>query len=397
MLAKSNPLLRGAIVYIIASTIGISLMVNAPAILTGYGFVYAAAYYAILAYPPGVAALLFSLSHGIASIILIGSKAAFTIVVVASLLLRPPVVYVLARFRDRLGAAGVGFALAALDQLVALSIAILYYGDDGIHTALTIYELLLAPHVYVAYKLSQAPGAQALLGPVAAILGATALYLGSIVLPSLPAIAAGLLAPLLLLARQHSTRVAAASIVVAILGILLGHSVVGVNASVALYPFKPSSWGSERWMQTQPWEGCPETGNVFNATHSPERLRIIDTCMTVEGVVVGAPRIVDDGDYVFDIEPSQEYRWTLGLGNIILRKGGLHIEVVPDDHYKVLDPIGGGVCPGDHVRITGVYVSDTDHGMWTEIHPTYKIDVISRATDKPWPDCIRGIMPGDIG
>ncbi|MEB3860604.1 MAG: hypothetical protein GSR84_00100 [Desulfurococcales archaeon] len=388
-----GPAARSALVYLLASSLGISTMVNAPAILTGYGFVYASAYYAILAYPPVAGALLFALSHGLAAIVMLASKAVFPIVVVASLLLRPPVVYALSRLKGRLGAAGVGFALATVDQLVALSIAILYYGDDGIHTGLAIYELLLAPHVYAAYRFSRSRGWASILGPVAALLGAASLYLGSIVLPSPPAIIAGLLAPLVLLARPPSTGLAATATLVALLGLLLGHAVVGVNASVALYPFKPSSWSGERWMQTQAWEGCPQAGNVFNATHSPERLRIIDTCMTVEGVVVGAPRIVGDGDYVFDIEPSREYRWTLGLGNIILRKGGLHIEVVPEDHYKVLDPVGGGVCPGDHVRITGVYVADTDHGMWTEIHPTYKIEVTKRTTEKPWPDCIRGTTP----
>ncbi len=397
-MTRRSHIIRG-IVYLALSTIGIAMMVNAPAILTGYGFVYASAYYAVLSFQPGLAAALFAASHAVASAVIIGSKAAFTIVAAVSLALRPPVVYVVARLRERLGAAGSAFALAALDQLVALTVAILYYGDDGIHTALTIYELLLAPHVYAAYKLSRMDGLASMLGPAAAIAGMAALYFGSIVLPATPAIIAGLLAPLLLLAGGKAgwTRAAAAALAAALVGLAFSHGVVAVNASVALYPFKPSSWSGERWMQTQPWEGCPETVNVFEATHSPERLRIIDTCESVEGVVVGAPRIVGDGDYVFDLKPDPGYEWMLGLGNIILRKGSLHIEVVPEDHFKVLDPIGGGVCPGDRVRVTGVYVSDTDHGMWTEIHPTYKIEVLERASSKPWPDCIRGVILEEPG
>lgn len=355
--------LRGSALYLALSTIGIAMMVNAPAILVGYGFVYASAYYAVLAFPPGLAAGLFAASHAAASLVMVGSKSAFTIVVAVSLALRPPVVYVIARLRGKLGAAGSAFALAALDQLVALTVAILYYGDDGIHTALTIYELLLAPHVYVAYRLSRMNGPASILGPVAAVAGMVALYFGAIVLPAPPAIIAGLADPVLLLAGGRVAgwaRAAAAALTLAVVSLALSHGVVAVNASVALYPFKPSSWSGERWAQTQPWEGCPETMNVFEATHSPERLRIIDTCESVEGVVVGAPRIVGDGDYIFDLKPD---KWMLGIGNIILRKGGLHVEVVPEDHFKVLDPIGGGVCPGDRVRVTGVYVADTDHGM----------------------------------
>lgn len=389
----------GATLYLALSFAGISMMANAPAILVGYGFVYASAYYAALAYPPALAAVLFTASHAAAVLVIIQTRAAFKLVALASLALRPPVVYAAARLRGRLGAAGSALLLAALEQLLALTVAILYFGDDGIHAGLAIYEILLAPHVYAAYKLSRSRGPVRVLGPAAALAGMASLYFGSVVLPSLPAIAAGLLAPALLLAggRVVWTRAAAAALAAALAGLALGHSAVSLNASVTLYPFKPSSWGEGRWAQTQPWEGCPASPNVFQGVHDPERLRIIKPCVAVEGVVVGAPSIAGDGDYSFDVKPDPGYRWMLGLGNIILRKGGLHVEVVPGDHYRVLGPVEGGVCPGDRVRVTGVYVADTDHGMWTEVHPAYKIEVVERASSEPWPDCIRGKSPGGVG
>jgi hypothetical protein len=58
----------------------------------------------------------------------------------------------------------------------------------------------------------------------------------------------------------------------------------------------------------------------------------------------------------------------------------------------VLGPIGG-VCPGDVVKITGVFVIDTDHGMHSELHPAYKIEILSRGQNATWPQCIINIPP----
>jgi len=191
---------------------------------------------------------------------------------------------------------------------------------------------------------------------------------------------------------------ASAALVVAVAGLALGGQALAYNASVAFYPFKPSSWGPQRWAEP-PGQACPAVGNVFKYTHDPSRLRIIKPCATITGRVVGAPKIDDDGDYAFDMIPSGESLESLGLdslgvGNELLRKGHLHVEVVPHDHFRALGPVGGGVCPGDVVRVTGVLVADTDHGMWVEVHPALNITLVERASPKPWPDCIRGKLLG---
>ncbi len=388
-----------ALLYVTLSAIGISMMVNAPGILTGYGLVYAAAYYAALAFPPATAALLFLAAHSIAFAIAMGSRAAFKIVFLASLLMRTPIVYAAARLRERLGALTAALLLVSLDQLVALSTAILYYGNDGIHVGLDIYEILLAPFAYYAYKYTESLGrrgregaAEGIAGLLASLAGLLAYYLGAYAFLSPQAVGAGAASAILLAwaSRVGLPRlrggVIAAALVVSLLGLALGGQALALNARVALYPFKPSSWGKSRWAQTQ-GGACPATSNVFEYTHDPPRLRIVEGCVNVTGVVEGAPKIEDDGDYCFDIKVIGSST-PLALGNYLLRKGRLHVEVVPHDQREVLDPIGGGVCPGDTVRVTGVLVVDTDHGMWVEVHPTYKISVIERNTSAPWPDCV---------
>jgi len=37
---------------------------------------------------------------------------------------------------------------------------------------------------------------------------------------------------------------------------------------------------------------------------------------------------------------------------------------------------GLNLKPGDRIMVTGVFVLDTDHGWWSEIHPAWKIEKI---------------------
>ncbi|MEB2835887.1 MAG: hypothetical protein GSR80_001411 [Desulfurococcales archaeon] len=392
-----------AALYAILAFAGISLMANAPGILVGYGLVYAAMYYAVLAFPPAMAAALFATAHAAALAVIAETRAAFTLVPAASLALRTPLVYVAARLRGRLGALGEAFLLAGVDQLVALTIAILYYGNDGIHAGLAIYELLLAPYAYYAYHYTtleaRRHGWAPALGLTASLAGLAAYYFGAYAFLSLPSLAAGAVAALALgaaVARPHGATAlgaAALALAVAASGLALGGTPLSYNLKVSLYPFEPHSWGPQRWAQSSTGP-CQSTSNVFRYTHDPARLRIVEGCVTVTGRVVGAPKIEDDGDYCFDVKIINSSGAILSLGNEVLRRGALHVEVVPHDHFRVLGPIGGGVCPGDIVRVTGVYVVDTDHGMWAEVHPAYNITVLKRASTSPWPDCLRGRAVG---
>ena len=183
---------------------------------------------------------------------------------------------------------------------------------------------------------------------------------------------------------KSSPTIAGIGIVVAVVGLILGGSALQANLKTSLYPFEPQSWSTERWIQSN--SSCIPRANVFEDTHTPARLRIAGTCVEAVGVVRIPPFIAGDGDYCFDIIP--ENKELLAVGNYVLRKGGLHVEVVPADQEKVLGEIGG-VCPGDVVRVRGVWVVDTDHGMWAEIHPAEKIEIVKGSKER-WPECVMG-------
>ncbi len=384
--------------YIVLATIGISLMVNAPGLFYGYGPVFVAMVYAAWAFPPATGAILFGVSHAAALGVLLPSKSIFPIVAFASLFLRTPFIYIAGVVREKRGLFASGLFLLAADVLIALSIALLYFGDNGIHVSLAIYEAFLLPFAYAVYIYSRQETmilrSLGLLGSLAAL---TAYYLSVYAFPSPPGIVGGLVA-LALLLGFHSRLASATpaqsiallviSLLVPLIGLGLGGGPLAYNVKAAFYPFNPLSWSEDRWKQLSP--ECPPASNVFNETYDPERLRIIDTCRVVEGVVIGPPFITGDGDYCFDLEPSPQYKGMLSIGSIVLRKSRLHIEIVPADQEKLLSQLGGGLCPGDRVRVKGVFVIDTDHGLWAEIHPVITIEVLERASNQTWPECVIG-------
>jgi hypothetical protein len=38
-----------------------------------------------------------------------------------------------------------------------------------------------------------------------------------------------------------------------------------------------------------------------------------------------------------------------------------------------------------------VWIIDTDHGMWTEVHPAFEIELIN-GSEKRWPDCVMSVQ-----
>jgi len=69
--------------------------------------------------------------------------------------------------------------------------------------------------------------------------------------------------------------------------------------------------------------------------------------------------------------PDRWYWPLLNRHNVALQGGTLVVEVVPADRAGVTIP-----TLGEHVRVTGVYVTDRVHG-WRELHPTWQIVRVS--------------------
>jgi hypothetical protein len=119
--------------------------------------------------------------------------------------------------------------------------------------------------------------------------------------------------------------------------------------------------------------------NVYN----PERLEVINKCMTVTGVIEES-NADDDGDQhmLLRLDAGQEN--LLRPRNMKKKDGCLVIEAVCINNAtrkKVGDACDGYVnhvqLPevGNHVKVSGSYVVDS-HNDWAEIHPISKVEVI---------------------
>lgn len=136
--------------------------------------------------------------------------------------------------------------LFSVESLVAVSIAILYYGGDGIETGLVVFGLLLAPYAYLIYmSLRSRRKVLGFMASVAALLAyCFALY-------AFPAAATRALAVVALMVMLMWTRrgdlwLPAAALALSVIGLALGGDALSYNLKTALYPFQPASWSESR-------------------------------------------------------------------------------------------------------------------------------------------------------
>jgi hypothetical protein len=123
---------------------------------------------------------------------------------------------------------------------------------------------------------------------------------------------------------------------------------------------------------------------LWQRVYKPNRLKTVDICKTVTGVVQDiAPD--EDGDMhaVLMLDPGQES--LINKRNQKKKNGGLVIEIVcsaePKSPRAAVRTCSGyhaslAMPPaGTHARVTGSYVIDTHNG-WAEIHPVSRIELI---------------------
>jgi hypothetical protein len=121
--------------------------------------------------------------------------------------------------------------------------------------------------------------------------------------------------------------------------------------------------------------------DLWKHVYSPERLAVIEACTAVEGRVASVHRAVD-GDLHIGLDPEQKS--TLNLANAMHAQRRLIVEVVCDHPTTKQQP--SSACAGftsqitapsigDHVRVTGAYVTDHDNG-WNEVHPVTRIEIL---------------------
>ena len=111
-------------------------------------------------------------------------------------------------------------------------------------------------------------------------------------------------------------------------------------------------------------------GAPLAGVNYPGRLAVHARCVSAVGhvaFVLHAP----DGDIHISLLPDRGYWNLLDRRNYAEQGGMLVVEIVPADQATVPVPIIGA-----HVRVTGTYVTDLDHG-WRELHPVWQITSVS--------------------
>ena len=121
--------------------------------------------------------------------------------------------------------------------------------------------------------------------------------------------------------------------------------------------------------------------NLWKYVYEKERLLVIEECTAVEGRVVSLHRN-SDGDLHIALDP--EHKSVLNLVNVIRAHGGLVVEVICEHKpAHAADEVACGAFHpqitipnvGDHIRVTGAYVTDRDNG-WNEVHPATRVEIL---------------------
>lgn len=377
-----------ALLFVVVGGLASATAMNAPALFIGYGLVYPVMLLAAWSFRPIKAAGLMLAVMFVALPFYVLPHSIFASVAILSMVLRPSIVYVASRVNRTHGKLGSALVLSAVETSIALGIGVEVFGVDGIEEGFAIFGITFAIFCYAAFFYASGRGRIGVVGLVASGLALLEYFLGlaAYVVPYTLLLATLALLSLVLGTRRDRDRskLVYVGLVIALLAPVVGGPHLLDNLTVSTYPFNPASWNGSGWAQTNP--SCPVMANLFVNVHDPARLRIVDPCVTVTGTVGLSIVHEVDGDFTFFLKPFAANHTALALSNYIFWQGYIHPEVIPADQHSVLDQIGGGVCPGDVLKITGALVLDTDHGTYSEIHPVYSIQVLSSAGT--WPTCV---------
>ncbi|HLI46304.1 MAG TPA: hypothetical protein VKU94_03840, partial [Geobacterales bacterium] len=279
---------------------------------------------------------------------------------------------------------------AIIGSFMATLLGLAYYGEGALSTALSFYDVIYLLPAYLAARFLKS---RAILMAVCVILFTFILFLSVstfLILYSFSLSVIFLISSFFYL-RIKESNISAKRITMGIAVIVLIFSYIFFLTSPSsqyvlrstFYALYPDSLNKAQWYQKNSSSECVQ-GNLAGdwteegGVYDPQRLRVIDTCVTVIGTIVGifpSSGPASDNDFTLDLKLDPEYQYLLSLGSYWFKSGYLHIEVVPKDQSSVLGHLV--LKPGMKIKVTGVWVLDTDHGWWSEIHPAWSIEILS--------------------
>jgi hypothetical protein len=124
--------------------------------------------------------------------------------------------------------------------------------------------------------------------------------------------------------------------------------------------------------------------SLWTHVYHPQRLKIIDSCKTVSGVIQSIKK-ENDGDYHIQLKLDSQFSNLINSANVKYQYGFLVLEPVcqgtvtqSDAKSACMNFKSTLVIPpkGSYVTVTGSYVLDLQHDSWAEIHPISSIVII---------------------
>jgi hypothetical protein len=123
---------------------------------------------------------------------------------------------------------------------------------------------------------------------------------------------------------------------------------------------------------------------LWTHVYHPQRLKVIDSCKTVSGVIQSIKK-EQDGDYHIQLKLDSQFSSLINSANVKSQHGFLVLEPVCQGTVTQSD--AKSACAnfkstltipqkGSHVTVTGSYVLDLEHDSWAEIHPISSIKII---------------------
>lgn len=128
-----------------------------------------------------------------------------------------------------------------------------------------------------------------------------------------------------------------------------------------------------------------EPGDQAAHVYDPERLKVLNLCSRISGIVKKYESDDDggsDGDFTFDVALDPEFKNFVNAENSKVWNGNIHVEIVcyNNGRFFAFDecrdfPESLRVEPpkiGEHIWMEGQWVEDWGHSGWTELHPLFR-------------------------
>ncbi len=128
---------------------------------------------------------------------------------------------------------------------------------------------------------------------------------------------------------------------------------------------------------------CSDPANISSHVYNPDRLQLVNTCITASGAV-DAVRSEADGDYHILLHLDSVYSNLTNGANDLYQHGDLVVEVICALSVTQQDAVSACKnytnhitvpAAGQHIIVSGPYVFDNAHYGWAEIHPVYSLIV----------------------